>query len=417
MKKMKTFAYRILSIMGSLMAFMLVGCVKNEFKVDFEFPKEHIGNYMMTYYAWDSRGGRGIEHTVSIQEGKAAADCITRLPTLIYISDASQPGSSMMVYAERGDEIKISGEGTDMASWTVTGNKLSERWSAWRKGAYPKKKDIKTFHKSIEEYVKGNPKDELSAILLLTEWNRREDPEGFVRLWNMIDKDSRSQQLIDICGATDFLGVEFITNADGKLEYAKDSKINILPLRTRDRGLDTLKLNKPSFLYFFGENNAARRETADSLRILLRAYPDSTKSVVADVYMDSDSLTWVNAIRRDSLDGMTRAWQPRGLAEGLMVRLGVRRLPWFVVKDKDAKEAYAGSDIKEATAAFRKLMGKPDPKAAKAEKDNDMEKGKQKTEVKTAPDSRQKAIKNRKPKPLPNQSLKPQKKLKIDNAD
>ena len=414
---MKTFAYKIMAVCACLMALMLGGCAKNEFKVDFEFPKDHVGNYMMTYYAKDSHGGRWIEHTVSIQEGKASVDGVTRLPTLVYVSDASQPGTYMMVYAERGDEIKVSGEGKDMASWTVTGNKLSERWSAWRKGAYPKKKDIKTFHKSIEEYVKENRKDELSAILLLTEWDRREDPEGFVRIWNMIDKGSRSQELIDICGATDFLGVEFITDADGNLEYAKDPKMNILQLRTRDRGLDSLKLNRPSFLYFYGENNAARREAADSLKFLLRAYPDSSKHVMADVYMDSDSTTWVNAIRRDSLKGMTRAWQPRGLAEGSMVKLGVRRLPWFVVKDKDAKEAYAGSDIKEATAAFRKLMGKPDPKAAKAEKDNDMEKRKQKTEVKTAPDSRQKAIKNRQPKPLPNQSLKPQKKLKIDNAD
>lgn len=398
---MRTFAYKIMAVCTCLMALMLGGCAKNEFKVDFEFPKDHVGNYMMTYYAWDSHGGRWIEHTVSIQEGKASVDGITRQPTLIYISDASQPGTYMMVYAERGDEIKVSGEGKDMASWTVTGNKLSERWSAWRKGAYPKKKDIKTLHKSIEEYVKGNPKDELSAILLLTEWNRREDPEGFVRLWNMIDKDSRSQQLIDICGATDFLGVEFITDADGNLEYAKDPKMNILPLRTRDRGLDTLKLNKPSFLYFFGENNAARRETADSLKFLLRAYPDSSKHVMADVYMDSDSTTWVNAIRRDSLKGMTRAWQPRGLAEGSMVRLGVRRLPWFVVKDKDAKEAYAGSDIKEATAAFRKLMGKPDPKAAKAEKDKTGPEAAPESESQPKVSHRQKARPDASPGKLP----------------
>ena len=85
--------------------------------------------------------------------------------------------------------------------------------------------------------------------------------------------------------------------------------------------------------------------------------------------MDSDSITWVNAIRRDSLKTMVRAWQPRGMAEPSMARMGVTRLPWFVVKDKNAGEAYAGGDLAEALAAFRKLMGKPDPKATKAEKD------------------------------------------------
>lgn len=371
---MKTFAYRMLALAGCLMALMLGGCVKNEFKVDFEFPRDHIGNYLMVYYAWDSRGGRWVEHTASIQEGKATIDGITRLPTLVYVSDASRPDKSIIIYAERGDKIKVSGAGADMAGWTVTGNKLSERWSEWRKTAYPKKSDRKAFEKSIEDYVGNNPKDELSAILLLTEWNRRENPEGFVRLWNKIDKDARGQRLIDMCGVTDLLGVEFITAADGRLEYAKDSKMKSLPLRSRDNGLDTLKFNRPSMLYFYGENNTARRETADSLKALLKAYPDSAKRVMADIYMDSDSITWVNAIRRDSLKTMVRAWQPRGIAEASMVKMGVTRLPWYVVKDKDASEMYAGDDLKEALDAFRKLMGKPSPKAVKSAEIKEKEK-------------------------------------------
>lgn len=389
---------------------MLGGCSKNEFNVDFEFPKDHIGNYMLTYYAWDSRGGRWIEHTASIQEGKATANCITRFPTLIYISDASQPGNYIMVYAERGDEIKISGEGTDMASWIVSGNKLSERWSDWRKEAYPKKKDTKAFHKSIEDYVRNNPKDELSALLLLNEWNRRENPEGFAELWNKVDKDTRSQRLIEMSGATDLLGVEFITNADGNLEYAKDTKLGVLPLRTRDRGLDTLHFNLPSFIYFYGENNAARREVADSLKLLLRAYPDSSKRVVADVYMDSDSVTWVNAIRRDALDGMVRAWQPRGFAEGSMVKLGITRLPWFVIKDRMGKDVYAGGELKEATAAFRKLMGKPTPKPATTDEEKEKEKEEPAvSEIKPTSAPKPGATTGHKPIPLSEQARKPHK--------
>lgn len=368
MKTMNTFAYRMLAMLGCMLALMLGGCVKNEFKVDFEFPKDHIGNYLMAYYAWDKRGGRWMEHTASIQEGTAMAGGITRLPALVYISDASQPGNSMILYVERGDEIKISGDGGDMGSWTVTGNKLSERWSEWRRAAYPKKSDAKAFRSSVEEYAKKNPKDELSAILLLTEWNRREDPEGFVRLWNTIDKGARSQQLVEMCGVTDLLGVEFITTAEGNLEYAKDPKRKILPLRSRDNGTDTLRFDKASFLYFFLDNNNERKETVDSLKVLIKQYPDSAKRVIADIYMTSDSSTWVNAIRHDSLKGMVRAWQPRGIVEEDMARMGVVRLPWFVVKDKTGSETYAGDDLKEAVAAFRKAAGKPDPKAASKSK-------------------------------------------------
>ena len=371
MKKMKTFAYRLLALAGCLMALMLGGCVKNEFNIDFEFPKDHIGNYLISYYAWDKRGGRWIEHTASVQDGMATAHGVTRLPTIVYISDASSPSNSMMVYVERGDRIKVTGEGRDMASWTVKGNKLSERWSEWRKTAYPKKNDAKAFRKSIEEYVGKNPKDELSAILLLMEWNRREDPEGFVRLWNSIDRDARGNQLVEMCGAADMLGVEFTATADGDLEYARDSKVKSLVLRSRDNGTDSLRFDRPAILYFYFNNDNARRDALDSLKALSRSYPDSSRRIIADIYMDSDSLTWINAIRRDSLKGAVRAWQPRGVIEDDMVSMGVVRVPWFIVKDKDAKEAYTGDDLAEAVTAFRKLAGKPDPKAAtKAKEDS-----------------------------------------------
>ncbi len=356
---MKNFASKMFALMACFMVLTLTGCVKNEFKIDFEFPQDHIGNYLLTYYAWDSRGGRWIEHTALIQEGKATAKCITRLPTLVYVADASMPSNSMIIYAERGDEIKVSGDQREMSGWGVKGNKVAERWSDWRKGAYTKKNDTKAFEKGIEEYVKKNPSDELSAMLLLTEWNRRENPEGFVKLWNSIDKDVRNQQIIEMCGVPDLLGVEFTTRADGNLEYSKDAKLKSLAVRTRDRGLDTLRFSKAkgSILYFYAENNSARRESVDSLNSLGKAYKDSTKRIIADIYMDSDSVTWINAIRRDSLKGGVRAWQPRGVAEDAMVKMGVTRVPWYVVKDSKGKETYSGDDLKKAMAAFRKVMG------------------------------------------------------------
>ncbi len=105
------------------------------------------------------------------------------------------------------------------------------------------------------------------------------------------------------------------------------------------------------------ENNSARRESVDSLHSLGKAYKDSTKRIIADIYMDSDSVTWINAIRRDSLKGGVRAWQPRGVAEDAMVKMGITRVPWYVVKDSKGKETYSGDDLKKAMAAFRKVMG------------------------------------------------------------
>lgn len=358
---MKTLTSKMCAILACFMILLLAGCVKNEFKIKFEFPKDYVGNYLVTYYAWDSHKGMWIEQTASLQDGMAMIDGITRLPTIVYISDASSSSNSIAIYVERGDEIMISGDNKNMATWTVKGNKLSERWCKLR-NSVSGKKDGKTLEKNIEDYVKKNSSDPLSAILLLTEWNRRENPDGFLKLWNIIDKDVRAPHLIEMCGASDLLGVAFTTKADGSLKREKDSNLQSIIVKSRDNGVDTLKFNKvkASLLYLYTDNNSARKETADSIRKLTRHYTDSAKRLIVDISVDTDSMAWVNTIRRDSIKGAVRAWEPRGIAEANMVKLGVTRLPWFIVKDKKGKEIYAGDGLKDALSSFREEMNKKD---------------------------------------------------------
>lgn len=346
---------------------LLSGCMKNEFKIEFQFPKNFFGNYLVTYYAHDSRGGTWIEQTASIQDGVAFIDGITRLPTMVYITDASSDINSIVLYVERGDKIRISGEGNNMSSWNIAGNKISERWSEWRKNTKSVGADAKSLEKSIDEYVKKNPSDKLSAIILLTEWDRRSNQDGFIKLWNSIDKGARSQEIVELCGASDLLGVEFTTKADGNLATAKDPKLKKVVFRSRDNGVDTFIFNKvnASLLYFYTDNNSARKEVADTIRALSKAYPDSLKRIISDVAVDNDSLTWTVAIRSDSISGVVRAWQPKGIAEEDMVKLGVVRIPWFIVKDKDGNESYHGDDLKDAAAQFRKEMTKKTQKTKK----------------------------------------------------
>lgn len=362
--------YRILVSIAWLMVLMLTGCGKNEFRIDFEFPQDHFGNYIVTYYASNSHRGSWMDQTASVQEGKVSLQCGTYNPTLVYITEPSNPSNSIVIYAERGDKIKISGDGPEMSDWTITGNKVTERWSEWRKEAYKEKGDTQSFEKSIEDYVKKNPSDKLSGIMMLTEWDRRENPEGFIKLWNALDEGVRTPRIIDMCGVSDLLSEGFVTKPDGKLEMAKDSGLKQMTVRSRDNGTDTLRFakKKATFLYLFKENDNFRKETADSLKKLTKAYSDSASRIVADIYLDSDSMTWVNFIRRDSLEGVVRAWSPRGLAEEDMAKLGVIRTPWYVVKDKKGKDTYSGDELTKALSAFRKEMDRKEVKPARKDK-------------------------------------------------
>lgn len=359
---MKTIRYYLL--LAAVMTLVsLASCVGNEFSIAFRFPKEHVGNYIINYYAWDSRKGSWIENVASVQNGVAEVHASTVRPTIVYIRDASSPGNSLALFVERGDEIVISGDGPDMNTWSVEGNDRSELWSEWRRSnasvlsaaggsMTPGKK------KALGEFVKANSDDRIAAIVLLSEWNRNDDPEGFLRLWNSIDKDARSQETIGMCGASDLLGVQFTVGADGNLELAAAARLNDLPLRSRDNGMDTLRFgsHRPALLFFYADNNMERRQVIDSLRAVGREYPDSARRIIGVVSLHPDSMAWINSTRTDTVKGLVRSWVPRGLADPAMVELGVSRIPWFVVVGADSRKAYSGPDPAQALQAFRSAL-------------------------------------------------------------
>lgn len=365
-----------LYVIIALVVFILLpGCMKNEFSIRFEFPKDYVGNYIVDYYAWNSKRGSWVEAVAPLQNGVADVKCITGLPTLVYIRDASSSANSIVVYAEKGDEIIVSGDKNDMNTWTVKGNKLSQRWSEWRNknaAVLSKSRDkfTKEKEKAISDFVSANRDDKLSALILLTEWNRRENPDGFLRLWNRISEDAKPQQLLEMTGSTDLLGVEFEVDSKGNLSRTKAKKQKQMIVRSSGNGVDTLRFGrvKSSLLFFYGDTDSSREEAIDSIKALVKAYPDSAKRIITDVCLRPDSMSWVNATRRDSVKTVVRAWTPQGIASQDMINLGVSRYPWFMVIRKDGSDAYSGPDLKDAVATFRKEMDKKS--ASKANQKN-----------------------------------------------
>lgn len=347
---------------------ILAGCGKSQFKIRFEFPKDYQGNYLLTYYAWDSKKGFWVETTAPVQEGKAEIDAFTSRPTLVYISDASSPTNAITVYAEKGDEITLSGDNPDMLTWSIKGNKVSERWSTWRNANREALREVRLGtdtssdkkEKAIAAYVEENPDDMLSTLLLLTEYDRRKNPEGFLKLWNSLGRKARDPQLTELAGAPDMLGVEFQVDADGRLALAREKILPEIVLRSKDNGTDTLRYSKTgaTLLYFYTNNAPDRRSVGDSIKALSKEYPDSAKRIIADISLEPDSIAWVSNLRGDSLTKVIRGWMPRGVADRDMIRMGAVRSPWLIVADNKGSRIYSGQDLSEALRTFRKTMNK-----------------------------------------------------------
>lgn len=334
-----------------LMCIAMVSCTKNEVDVKFDLPQSVNGNYRLLYYASDPQKGWYTEAVAPVQNGKFEVKCFTRNPTIVFIlRDSNEPAAAF--YAERGDEILITGDSPDPASWKISGNDLTERWSLWREKNRDalSSRDSKKINAAVESFIKTNAGDPLSPLLLSLYFDRRENRVKFTELWDNLDEKSLDPMIVDLANCSDIIegGLSAVDNISG------------IRLHTFGNGSDSLQLSgvRASVLYFWRGDTENRDKCIDMLKKLSKEFPDSAKRNIVDVCFESDSLSWTYPIKKDSLNKAVRAWMPRGINDETAMRMGVERTPYLLVIDSKGKQTYAGDNEDEAEKAFRRLMSK-----------------------------------------------------------
>lgn len=333
---------------------LLTGCVRNEFKVRFDLSAGVDATYRMLYYASDPSKGWVVESVVAVQKGKAESTLVTRNPALVYVfTSGSEPAT--FFYARRGDEIRISGDGKDPMSWSISGNKINERLSEWRlanrslltaRGASAS--GVTALNKAVAGYAAGHPDDPVSTLLLLLYYDRDADEAGFRSAWSKLSGDALDGEWRELVSRSDML------------EDVPESQPmpRRIVLNTVQTGCDTLTPGRvPMLLYFSRTSCEAYRDHIDSLRRLSRAYTDSSRRVIANVQLEPDSSVRWQSVRADTLSGVVQAWMPLGVSDPTARELGVRRFPFFIVVGRDGKKAYSGPDVAPALKAFRSQLG------------------------------------------------------------
>lgn len=307
------------------------GCSRPKVTLEFSLPTELHMAYTINYYNVTPRGGRYIETGVMIQQGKAKT--ILPLADEAVISVAAA-GKTIYIYAERGDKISLTGESADMFSWKIGGNKINDQWTRWRNDNDDilQSSDSWKVNKAVEEYVKKNPDNPLSALLLLYNYNRRENNDGFLKLWAMLKGEAAKEKWITLSGRSDLYSGRPLTPLDTK-------KSHTFVLKTLANGADTIRTGKtPVTILFWRSNDQKRTEMVDSLRSLRKSHPDSAKYLIVDVCFDPDSINWAMPLIRDSLKGVVRAWMPLGETDSIARLLGVERTPMIIHIDTIVKE-------------------------------------------------------------------------------
>lgn len=323
-------------------------CKRNEVKVTFQLPATVTDAFRMIYYASDPVKGWYIEKVGAVQGGKGEAVLPTRYPTVVFF-----PGSGMLprcaFYAERGDNIKITGDSNDPWSWSVKGNKITDAWTDWRLANVKALKagDTKAINAAVARFVAENPDKPLSAILLLVYYDRKADEAGFRKVWDKLKDEALQPKWLELVARTDLLD---------NMPVSKQP-VDKLIVASIGNGADTLRFKgKPLMIYFWRDDDEGRSENIERFRKTAAAFGDSSARIMADISFDPDSSGWAYRIRRDTVKKAVRGWIFKGEADSVVSRLKVPGTPWFVVGDKKGKLLYEGADGVEADSIFRTLM-------------------------------------------------------------
>lgn len=333
----------------------LTGCVKNEFKVDVKLDGSVNKTYSTLYYASDPIKGWIIEGVLQVTSGNGNIVMPTRNPTIVYIfSNYRYPAS--FFYAERGDNIKITGKDANPLTWDISGNEINKRLSEWRKQnqnlienslSGKSGSEIK-LNQAVEKYIVENPTQEVSAILLYEYFDRGLDEDGYKRNLSRLKGDAADSKWAELVSRNDMFS------------SAEDVKMPVkLMVNAVGSGIDTITPGTvPVMLSFNNSKVKDYRKYVQSLRKLSKESGDSSKRVIANILLEADSMQRKLNARHDSLKNVVEGWIPLGFSDSRIRQMGISRLPYFIVFDAKGKVIYRGDNTEKAATVFKKQIEK-----------------------------------------------------------
>lgn len=330
-----------------VLGLLLAGCAKNEIKLSFDLPADYNQPCRLLYYSTGKEGDIIKETVVDIREGKGESILPLKKPSIMYIFSAVSKYPVLILYVERGDNIKISGKSGAVEEWKVSGSKISEEVNEWRLknlALIKEKEDSpEKLNKAVAKYVEDNPDSFASAIILYFYFTRLDREKEFYKLQAKLSKDVTGNDLL----------MQALSMPDIITGLPEEYKIPKELVFTTDSGYaDTLKLarGKASLLIF--RNTFPLEVPMDTIKSVVKK--TKGKNVV-ELFMDADSAQWRRYLRRDTIKGMTRMWLPLGLADTVVIKMGIRRIPQFMVTDGKGREVYKGSDWERALKKFENI--------------------------------------------------------------
>ena len=239
-----------------------------------------------------------------------------------------------MAVAANGDHIKVKGDASKAMEVAVKGNRLNEDWQLFRKEhkAFYTDPNPSRLDAAIEKYVKENPADMLSTVLLIADYNNYDDLSKVDKMLKGIDAKARPESLTQA-----FRGL-------GKKGHNLPRLLTLNLWKHGERGFEEIKLAEGTTILSLWASPQKNRENLRA-KIQEMKENDGDNIRVIDILAESDTMGWHKTIAGEK---WAHYWAPGGPLEQGIQLLGINSLPWFAVIDNTGLVVYSGSNFDEA---------------------------------------------------------------------
>ena len=335
---------KISLIFSFVAALLLVSCGEaTTFTVEGKISDVGVQNMRAIYYA----DGAVNVLVVPVKDGAFEFEANATEPTMVELFSTNKVLLGRG-YVYPGDNIECVLYKSAPYKAKISGNEISERWSKFllENSEVLESNDTKKINVLVESYINSNKTDLLSTLLLLTEYVTPNNEPMAAKLLAAISPDARPQSLIE--------GYEALLNRSTSVKA--NEKLGMISFYSSVDSLKSIVAHSSSYIVvaFSDKDTRNEGEIIDSLRALRERY-HNRRLQIADISLDIDTTVWKKSIKNDSATWQ-QGWVVGAVSSHSIDRLGINRLPFYIVADSTGKQLYRGTSIIDASNEVNKVL-------------------------------------------------------------
>lgn len=321
----------LLALMLLVMA-SLASCSSDSFKIDGELANVDGGRVKVVM-----RGDSGmVDEWVDVdKKGHFTFPGVATQPVLVMFMNHNGEVLATVV-AANGDHIKLKGDAAQPMGVKVKGGKVNEDWQMFRDehrdfylSSNPARLDA-----AIEKYVRENPRDMLSTVLVMADYSNHGDRDKVEKLLKSIEVESRPESL-----------TAAFWESPAAAAKRHQPRLMTLELYKLGAGFEKIMLTGQLTLLRLWANPQDERPTLNQ-RLRDFSESDAGKDVrVIDILAESDTMMWHKTVEGESWQ---HYWAPGGPVEKGIQVLGATSMPWYAVTDSTGLVIYSGPALDQA---------------------------------------------------------------------